>query len=143
MLVTICDKCGKRIEENKGRFFFDMDFCLGCTEELQRVVQSWIDEPKSARECLDKMGESFEAILDSVDEGKSFNRIEIPKEVKEQIVEAQPIKINKKIDWNKACALKLAGWSNHDIARELRVNEGTINACIYKRLEVYKAGGKA
>ena len=46
----------------------------------------------------------------------------------------------KKIDWDKACALKKAGWSNKDIASELHANEGTIGAMIYKHLEKYNAG---
>lgn len=46
----------------------------------------------------------------------------------------------KKIDWDKACALKKAGWSNKQIAEELHANEGTINATIYKHLEKYNAG---
>ena len=46
----------------------------------------------------------------------------------------------KKIDWDKACALKKAGWSNKDIASELHANEGTISAMIYKHLEKYNTG---
>ena len=46
----------------------------------------------------------------------------------------------KKIDWDKACALKKAGWSNKQIADELHANEGTINASIYKNLAKYNAG---
>lgn len=46
----------------------------------------------------------------------------------------------KKIDWDKACALKKAGWSNKQIADELHANEGTINATIYKQLAKYNAG---
>lgn len=46
----------------------------------------------------------------------------------------------KKIDWDKACALKKAGWSNKQIAEELHANEGTIGAMIYKHLEKYNAG---
>lgn len=75
MLMRICDKCGCKIENTNNRFIFDMDFCQSCKEKLEMVILSWIDEPESARECLDKMGESFEAIIDSVDEGKSFPRI--------------------------------------------------------------------
>ena len=46
----------------------------------------------------------------------------------------------KKIDWDKACALKKAGWSNKQIAEELHANEGTIGAMIYKHLEKYNSG---
>lgn len=40
-----------------------------------------------------------------------------------------------KIDWPKACALKKAGWSNHQIAEELGINEGTVNAMIYEKMK--------
>ena len=45
-----------------------------------------------------------------------------------------------KIDWDKACALKLAGWPNSEIAAELHANVGTINNAIYKHLNEYKQG---
>lgn len=45
-----------------------------------------------------------------------------------------------KIDWDKACALKLAGWKNSDIAAELHANKGTIDNAIYKHLIEYQDG---
>lgn len=58
------------------------------------------------------------------------------KKLEEEAKEEKP----KKIDWDKACALKKAGWSNKQIAEELHANEGTIGAMIYKHLEKYNAG---
>lgn len=58
------------------------------------------------------------------------------KKIEEKAKEKGP----KKIDWDKACALKKAGWSNKQIAEELHANEGTIGAMIYKHLEKYNAG---
>lgn len=57
-----------------------------------------------------------------------------------KIEEEAKTKGPKKIDWDKACALKKAGWSNKQIAEELHANEGTIGAMIYKHLEKYNAG---
>lgn len=57
-----------------------------------------------------------------------------------KIEEEAKAKGPKKIDWDKACALKKAGWSNKQIADELHANEGTINATIYKYLAKYNAG---
>ena len=57
-----------------------------------------------------------------------------------KIEEEAKAKGPKKIDWDKACALKKAGWSNKQIADELHANEGTINASIYKNLAKYNAG---
>lgn len=126
MLIKICDKCGSRIEENEGRYFFEMDFCPDCTEELVQVIQAWVDEPEEIKapeeEKIEASEENFKKIADQVrkDVEESFAR--------------------KKIDWNKACALKLAGWSNKDIAMELHATEGTINSGIYSKLKTYKPG---
>lgn len=127
MLITICDKCGSRIEENKGRFIFEMDFCPDCTEKLKQVVQAWIDEPE--KEKIEVSEEDFKKIADKV-----------RKDVENEIAQNENAIARKKIDWNKACALKLAGWSNKDIAMELHATEGTINSGIYSKLKTYKPG---
>ena len=129
MLITICDKCGSRIEENKGRFIFEMDFCPDCTEKLKQVVQAWIDEPEEEKSEVSE--EDFKKIADQV-------RKDVENEIAQKDVEASFAR--KKIDWNKACALKLAGWSNKDIAMELHATEGTINSGIYSKLKTYKPG---
>ena len=64
MLITICDKCGSRIEENKGRFIFEMDFCPDCTEKLKDVVQAWIDEPEEEKTEVSE--EDYKKIADQV-----------------------------------------------------------------------------
>lgn len=48
-----------------------------------------------------------------------------------------------KIDWDKACALKKAGWSNNEIATEVHTSVGTINSMIYQRLKEYNAGKRS
>ena len=44
------------------------------------------------------------------------------------------------IDWDKACALKQAGWKNKDIAEELEASEKTIAVYIKAHLEEYVLG---
>ena len=134
MLITICDKCGSRIEENKGRFIFEMDFCPDCTEKLKQVVQAWIDEPEEVIiESIKRIPAPDAAPVEVSEE--DFNKIadQVRKDVEAAFA-------RKKIDWNKACALKLAGWSNKDIAMELHATEGTINSGIYSKLKTYKPG---
>ena len=47
-------------------------------------------------------------------------------------------KPKNKIDWNKACALKAAGWSHKNIADELGIEQGTLNSgTFYKKIEQY------
>lgn len=41
------------------------------------------------------------------------------------------------IDWDKAVALKKSGWKNRDIAVELGINSGTLDAMIYKKLKEF------
>lgn len=44
------------------------------------------------------------------------------------------------IDWDKACALKLAGWKNKEIAAELRAKESTICNYIMPHMRQYRKG---
>lgn len=60
------------------------------------------------------------------------------KRILEETANAKPKRI--KIDWDKACALKLAGWSNSEIAVELHASKGTIDNAIYKHLNEYEQG---
>ena len=66
------------------------------------------------------------------------------KEEPVNIVNPEPQKEKRKspskIDWDKACALKLAGWPNSEIAAELHASKGTIDNAIYKHLNEYKQG---
>ena len=71
------------------------------------------------------------------------NAFGVPETVLNDIEEHEAAKDKPKrvkIDWDKACALKLAGWSNKDIAAELHANEGTIANGIYKHLVEYEDG---
>lgn len=44
------------------------------------------------------------------------------------------------IDWDKACALRLAGWSVEDIADEIGARKDSIRATLSNKLEMYKHG---
>ena len=76
-----------------------------------------------------------------------LNDIEVPEaaDVKEKPKKekGKPGPKRGKIDWDKACALKKAGWSNDAIAAEVHTTVGTINSMIYKRLEEYNAGKRS
>lgn len=77
--------------------------------------------------------EAVERVLQKLDE-KKIIKDEEPKKKEEKR------KSPTKIDWDKACALKLAGWKNADIATELHANKGTIDNAIYKHLDEYRKG---
>lgn len=96
----------------------------------------------SAKRIFEETAKTAEMVkkLDSAEPAKGVLKFPITEEeiagMKQKKLEEKP----KKIDWDKACALKKAGWSNKQIAEELHANRGTIEAMIYKHLEKYNAG---
>lgn len=91
------------------------------------------DEPVTTEEAIRRVLYKLDG--NCCEEQKEDTEKEIKEEPKQE-KRKSPVKI----DWDKACALKLAGWSNKDIATELHANEGTINNGIYKHLVEYEAG---
>ena len=84
------------------------------------------DEPVSEEEAIERVMQRLKdhpAVAEAEEEPKKEKR-----------------KGTTKIDWDKACALKLAGWKNSDIAAELHANKGTIDNAIYKHLIEYQDG---
>ena len=76
-----------------------------------------------------------ESVLNDIEEPEAADVKEKPKKEK-----GKPGPKRTKIDWDKACALKKAGWSNDNIAQEINAPIGTINAMIYQRLKEYNEG---
>ena len=70
-------------------------------------------------------------------------RAEFEKAKKPEKTKGKPGPKRRKIDWDKACALKKAGWSNNEIATEVHTSVGTINSMIYQRLKEYNAGKRS
>ena len=86
--------------------------------------------------------------LDSAEPAKGVLKVPVTEEEiagmkQKKLEEEAKAEKPKKIDWDKACALKKAGWSNKDIASELHANKDTIDAMIYKHLEKYNTGERA
>lgn len=77
--------------------------------------------------------EAFDAAVKA-----EFEKAKKPKKEK-----GKPGPKRTKIDWDKACALKKAGWSNDEIAAEIHAPVGTINSMIYQRLKEYNAGKRS
>ena len=94
---------------------------------------------KEAREYLTKLLANASENLENTNEETENSNEETKEEIKEE-PKQEKRKSPVKIDWDKACALKLAGWSNKDIAAELHANEGTIANGIYKHLVEYEDG---
>ena len=120
-IIYICDKCGENFEkEDSLRLAMHYEICESCMKKLEAHVQA------------------FFADVDSpIPEKKEPEKVE-EKPKKEPAEPEQPQR--KRIDRDKACALKLAGWSNKAIAEELGANFGSINAGLYSHLDSYCNG---
>ena len=101
----------------------------------------------SAKRMFEETVKTAETVkkLDSAEPAKGVSKVPVTEEEiadmkQKRLEQAAKTEKTKKIDWDKACALKKAGWSNKQIADELHANEGTINASIYKNLAKYNAG---
>lgn len=137
MPVTYCDKCGAVV--NPEVSFDSMDFCIECYAELFGMIQKWLCPPVKEEPIEIEIPEFMEKKLDEVEEPKTMSEIKATpnkdgskKKIKSSTCGRKPI------DWDKACALKLAGRSNAWIADELGCKKSTIDVNIYKHLEEYK-----
>jgi len=117
MIITMyeCDKCKRRLEDKTKMMkpFGMVDLCSECFEKAVDNFNSWL----------------------SADEK--------PKKRTRKEIKAPEPQIEKPIDWDKACALKVAGWSNKKIADEMGLNEITMNSgTFYTKLKRYKEGAR-
>lgn len=134
MKITIyeCDKCHKRFEEDDNSIaevFGIADLCDKCFEKAHNLFIDWLE---GKGKCEDGGV--------PIDIDKYPKKEEMPETLKEEkpVIKEKP---KSKIDWNKACALKAAGWSHKNIADELGIEQGTLNSgTFYKKIEQYKQG---
>lgn len=87
------------------------------------------EAPKSTND------EAFDAAVKA-----EFAKAKKPKKEKPKKEDSEGKPRRTKIDWDKACALKKAGWSNDEIATEVHAPVGTINSVIYQRMKEYNEG---
>lgn len=140
--IYVCDKCGKEIDEVEATTYeiYNHDFCEKCALEASKVIKIWISEVPAKKEVV---AEAIKEVIEAPEEVKKIEETVkeelTPKrhKMKQLVIKSNP---RKPIDWDKACALKKAGWSNKNIADELGANEGTISAMIYQKVKDYDAG---
>ncbi len=102
---------------------------------------------KEAREFLTNLLANANGTFENANENHE-NVNEVPETANEEPkkpekTKGKPGPKRSKIDWDKACALKKAGWSNDAIATEVHAPVGTINSMIYQRLKEYNAGKRS
>ena len=132
----ICDNCMSDITRIEHESAFGYDFCPDCYPKMKEGFDAFLG--KSRNEELEKIENELEAENQRI--LREQRNPEIEKIRKVQRREKPEASCKEKIDWDKACALKIAGWSNKAIAEELKLNEGTVNSTIYKKVEEYKKG---
>lgn len=131
-IIYICDKCGSKSEnEDFLRAAYEYEICDKCFKKFDEHIKAFFEGFDAKAKIPYKKPEIIEAI--PVKE-------EPKKEEPKKAAESQEEQRYKKIDWDKACALKLAGWSNKAIADELGANLGSINSGLYAHLDSYCNG---
>lgn len=93
------------------------------------------DNPENANKETENANEELEIAEEANPDAEKAKKPEKTK--------GKPGPKRRKIDWDKACALKKAGWSNNEIATEVHTSVGTINSMIYQRLKEYNAGKRS
>lgn len=141
MKVVKCDACGKEIENDRiFKMHFEVENINGfnSAKENDEELDSLNVDKLSVRDyCL-----TCASILAGMDFGLFMgDEFESIGKEMEQSEDEKP-KEQKTLDWGKACALKLAGWTNKDIADELHCSINTINQKIVKKLKEYQSKGE-
>ena len=147
-----CDRCKARFNESeisdKMKPFLGYDLCNHCYKYVTDACVSMITNEKRTPKQVEvemRLNECREAAKKQTMPKKEDIKVteEMLNNLEKKVAESvQPSKRGgdrmHTIDWDKACALKLAGWKNKDIAPEVHATVGTINALIYAKVEDYK-----
>ena len=114
MKIIKCDRCGKLIHMKNGNVFGSVSIWKKDASTNAVLEENAFAEWDFCEDCLDSIRnfiskltreEKFEKIIESVDEGKKTTK--------------------KEWDKGKAQALRNAGWTLVDIAKEVGVTEAT------------------
>lgn len=128
-IIYVCDKCGSTSEEDNLKDAYEYELCNDCFKKFDDHIKAFFE------------GIDAQAPLPAPKKEKKAPKTEEKDEsVNDQAESTQEQPQRKRIDWDKACALKLAGWSNKAIAEELGANFGSINAGLYSHLDSYCNG---
>ena len=140
-IIYICDKCGKSSEDEAFlKAAYEYEICDKCFKKFDDHIKAFFEGFDAKAKIPYKKPEIIEAIPVKEEPKKAAEpKKEEPKKAAEPQKETEPSQ-RKRIDWDKACALKLAGWGNKAIADELGANLGSINAGLYSHLDSYCAG---
>lgn len=122
-----------------------LEYMAESDKRLNELNFNFPQEKETANESLEIADENPEIANKETENAndEAFDaavREEFQKAKKPEKTKEKPGPKRSKIDWDKACALKLAGWSNDEIAIELHASKGTIANAIYKHLNKYKQG---
>lgn len=128
-IIYQCDRCRDEVEEDDIINVLDFDFCGDCAYEVAQHLLMWLGDPEEQEEA--------EELIEEPDE----------EEAEEPAEELSKRKNGRgygkvSVDWNKACALRQAGWTYKDIGEELGIGMSTVQKYMqhYNMMEQYNAG---
>ncbi len=121
------------------------EYLMKSDKRLNELSFNFPQEEETANESLEIADENPEIVNKETENAndEAFDaavRAEFQKAKKPKEEKSKPGPKRSKIDWDKACALKKAGWSNNEIATEVHAPVGTINSMIYQRMKEYNEG---
>ena len=127
-IIYVCDRCQDQVEPSEIRECLDFDFCEDCAEMIAEHLMVWLGDPEEQVE----EEEEAEELIEEEDE----------EEAEEEIEEIPRKNVRIVADWNKACALRQAGWTYKEIGEELGIGSSTVHKYMqkYNMMEEYGKG---
>lgn len=127
-IIYICDRCQDQVEASDIRECLDFDFCEDCAEMIAAHLLEWLGDPEEQEEAEDEAEEEDE-------EEAEEEAAEVPRKNGRGYGKVA-------VDWNKACALRQAGWTYKEIGEELGIGMSTVQKYMqhYNMMDQYNAG---
>lgn len=127
-IIYVCDRCKDEVEEDDIINVLDFDFCEDCGEVIAEHLLAWLGDPEEQEEEEEAEEEYDDEAEEEVEEevprknGRGYGRIVT--------------------DWNKACALRQAGWTYKEIGEELGIGQSTVQKYMqnYNMMDEYNKG---
>lgn len=121
-IIYQCDRCMDEIEPEDIQEALGYDFCGDCATAIAAHLLEWLNDPEEQEE----------------DEAEE----EVEEEAEEEAAEVPRKNGKVAVDWNKACALRQAGWTYKDIGEELGIGMSTVHKYMhhYNMMDQYNAG---
>ena len=123
-IIYQCDRCMDEVEPEDIQEALGYDFCGDCAAAIAAHLLEWLNDPEEQEEAEEEAEEPAEeaAEVPRRKNGRGHGKVAV--------------------DWNKACALRQAGWTYKDIGDELGIGQSTVQKYMqhYHMMDQYNAG---